>query len=246
VGARLGLKGGEAAAARRDEQGQAGDAVVVGGLDGAVHLVQKVGARPVARVLRAQGGEQRRERLLWRQRDVPCPARRVPRAATSAHLRVVSVEAASQASQRGARRGGVASASAPRSCAAAPRCVRREARTPRAAHARRRAHATPSLRSHQQMRSASFGSQPQRSVAWTGFSLVPCALADMMLSWPTMGSLAPGATGAPLQPSDRPSGAEDAMARRAVTARARRGRLPEAGSEVQRHAARTDDSMDGA
>ena len=66
-----------------------------------------------------------------------------------------------------------------------------------------------------------------------------------MLSAPKMGSLAPGATGAPLQPSDKPSGAPDAIVRLTADARARRGRLrePEAGSEVQVHAARTDDSM---
>ena len=113
------------------------------------------------------------------------------------------------------------------------------------AHARRHAHASQAGCSHQQMRSASFGSQPQRSLDCTGLSLVPCAFGDMMLSAPKMGSLAPGATGAPLQPSDKPSGAPDAIVRLTADARARRGRLrePEAGSEVQVHAARTDDSM---
>ena len=59
------------------------------------------------------------------------------------------------------------------------------------------------------MRSASFASTPHRSAARTGASDVPWALARMMDSSPAIGSLDPGAGGAPLQPADRPSGAAD-------------------------------------
>lgn len=53
---RLGLKVLKRAAARRNEQRQAGDGVVVRGLGLAIHLLKEAGGQPVASILQAAGG----------------------------------------------------------------------------------------------------------------------------------------------------------------------------------------------
>ena len=58
--------------------------------------------------------------------------------------------------------------------------------------------------------SAVFHSHPQRRFCCTGSSVVPCFFGAITSSPHTMGSFTPSGTGAPLHPSESPSGTPDA------------------------------------